>query len=128
MKKYLIFLLCISLIIITGCGKDNKLVCSKTTKQGDKTISLELVYDLDKDDIAKEASMVYDFGDEELAKNFCSAYKQKGKDSKISCSGSRITVSGLGILDNESSESNSMIGKTKDEIISMAFTDGFICE
>ena len=91
-------------------------------------MSLEVIFDLDENEKAKDASMVYDFGDTELANTFCEAYKQTTDASKVSCSGTKITIKGIDDSVDETDESEKMIGKTKEEIIAAAKEDGFSCK
>ena len=131
MKKYLLVVACALLLVVTGCSKKNQLICSMTgTNEDGQKQTMDVILDLDKDNKAIKASMVYDFGDKTLVDSMCDIYKQTEGADNVECSGTKITIKDMNksSITDEEDDSESMIGKTKDEIIALAKEDGFTCK
>ena len=128
MKKYYLVVFGIVLLFtVTGCGK-NKIVCSKSETSEGITMSVDVTVNLDKDDKATGASIVYDFGDKTTADTYCEFFKESDDSSKVDCSGTKITIKDIDAFDDEEVSSEKIVGKTKDEIIKAAEEDGFKCK
>lgn len=133
MKKYFVILVCtIVLLSVSGCGKNNQLKCSKTETEDGITMAVDFVLDFDKNDKVTDSTITYDLGDSSTAEMFCSIMKASVDSSNgesVTCSGSKITIKGLDNFDaDEDSDSEKLIGKTRDEVIAAAKEDGFTCK
>lgn len=127
MKKYLLFLICALLLVVTGCGK-KQLVCSRTGTVEGKTMSFDIVVDLDGNDKATNASLIIDYGDETLAQTMCESSKKTNGDVNIECSGTKVIMKNMDESADQAEDSDDMIGKTKEEIIKVAEEQGFTCK
>ena len=128
MKKYfLIVVFTLMLFTVTGCGK-KQVVCSKSETVEGKTMSVDVIIDLDENDKATGASMVYDFGDKETAETYCELLKQTGEADKLKCSGSKVTVKDIDNMSDEEEDSEKITGKTKEEFVKEAEAEGFTCK
>lgn len=130
MKKYLLIVLCALVLVVTGCGKKNQVVCTKTTIEGEVTIKEEGTFVLDKDDKVESADAVYTFNDEDLAKNYCDLFKTflgEEHQNSISCSSTKITIKDLHKLQDEE-DGTVLAGMKKDELIKFEEEQGYSCK
>lgn len=132
MKKTIVVLCLMALLLVTsGCGK-NQIVCSKTVTEDGQKMSVDVTLDLDNDEKVTNASLTYDFGDKESAEQYCSIFKialdESNKD-KIVCSGSKVTIKDMDAFDeDETEDSEKMVGQTKKEVIETATKEGYTCK
>ena len=119
MKKYFLLVFCALLLVVTGCGKKNQVICSGTTTEDGTEIKAEIIADFDKDDKLTTVTMIEDLGDKTKADQFCAMYNafasELSEGVSISCSGSKVTIKGYEKMDDDEESSESMIGKTKEE-------------
>lgn len=128
MKKYLTLIFCLMLLfLVTGCGK-NQVTCSKTETEDGKEMTLSIIADLDSNDVVTEASAVYDFGDKETADLFCETFKEGADASRVSCSGTKVTIKNIDDMEDEDIESEDAAGKTKEAFIQAAKEEGYTCK
>jgi uncharacterized lipoprotein YehR (DUF1307 family) len=134
MKKGFLVVLCVLLlVVVVGCGKksENEVVCSKTTTDGDKSVTEEGVFKLDSDNKVTGADATYTFSDKDVAASYCSLFKM-GIDSKysdlISCSDTKVTIKNLEKIAGDSDDSTKLVGMTKDELIKFETGEGYTCK
>lgn len=130
MKKYLLVLLCAFVLVVTGCGKKNQVVCSKTTSEGDQKVVEEGIFVLDKDNKVESAEGSYIFDDKDLAKNYCDLFKSLLDDefkNSISCSDNKVTIKDLHKMQDEDAETK-IVGLSKDELIKFEEEQGYSCK
>jgi len=125
MKKYFLIAV-VGVLLLTGCGKSNQVVCSASLEEGGLSMKVALVGTLENDKISKVA-YEYEFKDSATAEQYCSLIKLSYPDAQ--CSGSKITIpDATGML--ETGTDKKVIGMTKDEFISFAKADstGVTCK
>ena len=131
MKKYLLVVFCtLFLVLLAGCGKKNQVVCSGTLNEGGMTINAEVIANLDKDNKVTDASVVYDLGDSKTAETYCSFFKlmeDSEKGISISCSGSKITITGYAKAAGETEE-ESLEGASKEDFIKAMEAQKLTCK
>jgi hypothetical protein len=117
MKKYFLMVLCaLLLLVVTGCGNKNQVVCTGSMSEGGVEVKAEMVAEFDKDDKLTTVTVTEDLGDKEKADQMCALFKafvpaDSGVD--ISCSGSKVTIKGYENMADD--EEDKMIGMTKEE-------------
>ena len=98
----------------------------------DKFLTREEIVDMylvmDNDDRIKEASVLYDLGDKTKAEVLCEQLKKAYDESKIECSGTKITVKGMDDFTEDVKDSVKMVGRTKDEFTKEAVSAGYTCK
>ena len=118
MKKSLLLLLgVLMLVVVTGCGKKNQVTCSASMSEGGVDMKAEVVADFDKDDKLTDATITYDVSDSKTAETYCALFKlmeDADKGITVSCSGSKITITGYANIDSSEDE-ETIIGVTKEE-------------
>ncbi len=127
MKKYFFVVFFALLVVLVGCGNKNQVKCTGEMNEGGMTIKAEVVADLDGDNKVKDATIVYDLGDETTATTYCSFFKlmeDKEKGIEISCSGSKITIKGYAQVDEGEEK---LAGSTKDDFVKAMEAEGFKC-
>ena len=132
MKKYLLVVFCaLVALVVSGCGGNkNQVTCTGTMTDSGMNIKAELVADFDDNDKLTDATVVYDLGDSDTAKQWCSLFQLMGDESKgikVSCSGSKITITGYAKMDVEDEE-DTMVGKTKEEFKKAMEAEKFTCK
>jgi hypothetical protein len=119
MKKYSLIALAALLLVVTGCGgSKNKVTCTATEEEGGIKMTAELVAEFDKDDKLSDATVTYDLGDSTVAKQYCSLFQlmeDEEKGVKVSCSGSKVTISGY--ANAQSDDDEEVLGMSRDEFI-----------
>ena len=128
MKKYYLMAFCALLLLVTGCGKESQVICSKTETEEGKTMTMEVVVNFDKKDKAKDATFVYNFGDKETTDTFCEVFKKSTDASKISCTDTTVTITDIDNMGDEDVDSKKIAGQDKDEFIKDAIKEGFTCK
>lgn len=106
MKKYLSLIAVLSVLFITGCGKENKLTCNKTKDMSGSTLNTEFVTTF-KDDYATktEAKIVADCETEEIAKAFAKQYEGK-EGHTVKVDKKKVTVKYKLTVDEENKRSD----------------------
>ena len=118
MKKYFLIAV-VSILLLTGCGKNSQVVCSAELEEGGLYMKVSLVGTLEKDKISKVA-YEYEFKDSSTVEQNCKLIQQMYPDAK--CSGKKITIpDATGMLAN--GNDRKIIGMTRDEFISFAKSD-----
>ena len=88
MKKFLLVL--VAAFLLTGCG--SKVTCTFSGDLFGQKITSEISAPVENDKITKATTkMTVEFEDEKTAKEGCTEAK-KDKDSKVTCSGKKVTV------------------------------------
>lgn len=130
MKKYLFATLFVLMLVVSGCGKKNQLVCSKTTEEAGKTYTEEAIFELDKDNKVVKASGKYTFSDKESAKTYCNLFTSFIGSDYIKCADKEIEIVNLEKLDEDSEDEDAIkiVGMTKDEIVQLEKTEGYTCK
>ena len=129
MKKYLLVVVCaLLLVVVTGCGNKNQIVCSQEMTESGLTMKGEIIASLDGDNKVSDLSLSVDLGNKELANSYCEFYKQSADGAKVSCSGTKVTVDGLASLDDDDDEDDKTIGLTKEDFIKKAEQEGYTCK
>lgn len=128
MKKGILALTCALLLcVVTGCNNEKQLKCSKMVTESGKTLTAELVADLNKDNKIIKALLTYKFGDKETAETFCKLLQEAQKT--VSCSGKSVTFENIENLEDQNADASSrIIGKTKDALKAEAEENGFSCK
>ena len=128
MKKYFLVALCAVLFLaVSGCGSSkNQVSCTRSETEDGITMSLTINADLDSNNKITGGSYVINISDKTLAETYCNLYKESSKS--VTCSGNKITMNGLDSMDDETNDSEKIVGKTKDEFIEMAKADGYTCK
>ena len=123
MKKYCLMAFCaLLLLVVTGCGNKNQVVCTASINEAGMNIKAEVTGELDKDNKIASVIVSYDLGSKETANQYCQLFKlseNADKGIKVNCSGSKVTIEGLASMDMDSKE-DKVIGLTKDEFIKKA--------
>ena len=114
MKKYLLVVLCaLLLVVVTGCGSKNTVVCSGKIEG----YEAELTAEFDDNDKLTTVTAVEDVGSKEAADQMCalsSLFEAQGVT--VSCSGSKVTIKGFEkMTDSEDEDDVKMVGLTKEE-------------
>ncbi len=110
MKKYLkLFSILLVLLVLAGCGKQNKLVCSATMDEEGVKMTGEITALFDSSNKFTDAEVTYILDNETTAQTYCSLFKlaeDEEKGIKVECSGKKITIKGFGnmIADDEDDE------------------------
>ena len=128
MKKYLFVVFFALLVVLVGCGNKNQVKCTGEMNEGGLNIKAEVIADLDGDNKVKDATVVYDLGDETTATTYCSFFKLMEDSSKgisISCSGSKITIKGYAQMDDGEEK---LAGTTKDDFVKAMEAEGLTCK
>ena len=128
MKKYFFVVFFALLVVLVGCGNKNQVKCTGEMNEGGLNIKAEVVADLDGDNKVKDATVVYDLGDETTATTYCSFFKLMEDSSKgisISCSGSKITIKGYAQMDDGEEK---LAGTTKDDFVKAMEAEGLTCK
>lgn len=130
MKKYLFVTLFALMLVVSGCGKKNQVVCSKTTEADGKTYKEEAVFELDKDNKVTKASGKYTFSDKESAETYCNLFKSFIESDYIKCTDKEIEIVNLEKIaeDSEDEETTKILGMTKDEIMQLEQEEGYTCK
>jgi hypothetical protein len=132
MKKYLLVVLCAAfLFAVTGCGGKKQVVCTKTEEEDGQKITMQVSADLDKSDKITDVSITYDFGDKEMASTYCELFKSTSdKSDAVTCDGSKITIKGADNFDeeDETEDSEKIVGKAKADFVKEAEEEGFTCK
>ena len=132
MKKYLLVVICLLLLVVTGCGKKdskkdeptptpvpkNTVVCSGTISESGMNMKAEITAEFDSSDLLTDASVVYEMSDSTTANQYCSLFKLMQDSSKgitVSCDGNKITINGYAKIDVEDENDKGLIGATKEE-------------
>ena len=118
MKKYFLVVFCaLLLFIVTGCGSSNQVKCTGSMEEDGQKFEAEVIGEFDKDDKLTTVTMIEDVGDKEKADQVCAMYNafasQMPEGVKVSCSGSKVTITGYEKMDEE--DEDQIVGKTKDE-------------
>lgn len=122
MKKYLLVVFG-ALLLVTGCGKKNQVVCTASMSEGGMNMEAEVVGELDKDNKISSVTVTYDLKDKSTADSYCSLFKMATNSEKgvsVECSGTKVIMKGLEGLDTDSDEEDKVIGLTKEEFIKKA--------
>ena len=121
MKKFGAFLF-VSTLLLTGCGKNNKVTCSGTQEEGGKKFTTEITATL-KDDKVNSLSSKMTFGDEESAKEYCgmlalasSFTSNENEKIDYKCDGKSVTINNFENLVSDDDD-DKIIGLTKQEFI-----------
>ena len=98
MKKYGIIALVFGVILITGCGNGNKVVCSGTEKMDQTKIEIKVIGKL-KNDKVISVSNERTFADEKDVETYCEGLKRVNDaalsdDAKIDyeCKGKKVVI------------------------------------
>ncbi len=130
MKKYFLVVVCaLLLFVVTGCGNKNQLKCTGSMEDSGLKINAEVVADFDENDKLTDATIVYDLGDSDTAKAWCSIFeymKDADKGIDVKCSGSKITITGYAKVADDDEES--MVGKTKEEFKEAMAAEQITCK
>ncbi len=126
MKKYVfVSLLMIIVFTLTGCG-EKKVVCSHDQIMDDKKVDVKFILTLDDNNVIKLASVSYDFSDKESADKVCESLTEYNKNGNISCNNRNIYINNIEEL--EDSYKDRIVGKDKEEIVSMLENSGYSCK
>ena len=131
MKKYLLALVCATLVFAVGCGNKNQLKCTGTQTEGGVTVKGEVIADLDADNKITDATIVYDLGEKDTADQYCSIFKlMEDTDNgvTVSYSGTKITIKGFAKLESEDDDDDGLLGATKEEFIKAMEKEEFTCK
>ena len=120
----------ISILFVTGCGSKNQVKCTGTFTEGGFSMDADLIADFDGDEKITDAKVIMDLKDSTTANQFCTLYKMAEDSAKgitVSCSGSKITITGFGKLESEDDD-DKFVGKTKEEFIKAMEAENFTCK
>ena len=134
MKKY-IFLIMISILFLTGCGKSvskNQIICTGTEDDEDGMVTTKVTANY-KDEKITSVSAEMTFEDEDVAKQTCDMYDfmnsfADSEDKKIEyeCKGKTIIIKDLSNFDSE--EEENIIGMSKKDFISKMKEQNISCK
>ena len=123
MKKYSLIALAALLVVVTGCGgggSKNTVTCTATSNEGGIEMKAEVVAEFDSNDKLEDATVTYDLGDSTVANQYCSLFKlmeDESKGVKVTCSGTKVTMTGFAQLESEDEDDESAIGMSKEDFI-----------
>ena len=112
-------LLIVGTLLLTGCG--NKVVCSSTVKDGDKTAKIKITANM-KNNKVSSVNAEMNFDSEDTAKQTCSSLElinsfntDESKKLDFKCKGKKITIKDYDKLGSD--DEDKLVGLTKDEFI-----------
>ena len=122
MKKGIItFAAVLSLVLVTGCGSKNQVVCSGKVDDGDDSYEAKMVANL-KDGKVSDGYIEMTYNDKKTVETMCKALdftNSMAKDDKdkvdFKCNGKTIRINTL-----EMDEDDKYVGLSKDEFIKKA--------
>ena len=131
-KILLLFILCLS-VILTGCGKTEKVTCTNEKKYGVSSLKTEAVVKFKKGYKVEYKTVVEATLDSESsAKNFAESYEKESKDDKdadnfkiksVKQDNNKVTV-----ISYETKDSIKKNKKTKEQVIDELKNSGFECK
>lgn len=121
MKKFLV--LSLAVLLLAGCGKSNKVVCSGKVEEGGETYEAKITGYLENDKIKSvDAEMV--FTSEETAKTMCGLMslangmaEEDGQKLDVKCDGKKMTIKGFDKLDSTEEDESKLTNATKEDFI-----------
>lgn len=121
MKK--LFILLFAVVLIAGCGKSNKVVCSGNVEEAGQKYEMKVTGYLENDKIKTiDAEMI--FGDDEAAKTMCglmnlvNGFAEKEEDKiDIKCDGKKMTIKGFEKYDASEESETEFMNMTKEKFI-----------
>ncbi len=105
-KKLSIALAACAVVLMTGCGKTDKLTCTNEQSFGSATLKTEAVITF-KDDYATKTvtTMVAEFDSEDTANSFADNYKDK-EDYEVKQDGSKVTITQTQTVSKDSAKAD----------------------
>ena len=126
MKKTLIFLCMVCMVtIMTGCGKTEKITCTREQEFGTAKLNSEIEVTF-KEGYATstETTMVATFESEDTANEFASNYKDN-EEYKVKQDGNKVTVKQTQKVEKEEAKSEE---NKKDKVKSYLESEKFTCK
>ena len=125
MKKLSAILAIFMLIILTGCGKTEKLTCTNEQAFGTASLTTDTVITFKKGYATKtETTMVATFDSEETATSFAENYKDKDEYT-VKQDGSKVTVKNVQTVSKEAAKADE---NKKDYVRDYLEGRGFTCK
>lgn len=128
MKKLFTFaLLGLSMVMLTGCGK-NQITCTGAEEQDGQKIEMKVTAK-PKDGKVTEATATMTFAEEDTAKQMCSLFEmangltEEGKKLDIKCDGKDITIKNYLLMQDDAKEEY-----TEDEFIKLMEDGKLTCK
>lgn len=131
MKRYFLIVLCILLLCVVGCSKNNQIICSKTITEDGETVLEERTFYLDKNSKVETASETFTFSSKEDAKDYCDMFNDvfgSNYSDLIICSDKEITINNYEKLIDGEDSSIRIVGLTKEELINLGDSSGYTCK
>ena len=133
MKKYLL-LLVVGLLLVTGCGNGNEVVCTIKKTENGVTTSAELIAKLEEDKVV-DADIKMTFDNEEMAQAFCAILRlattteDGGQSIKLKCKTKTLVMKNLKNLSSDTIDVDTTVfGFTKEEFINAMEEEGYSCK
>lgn len=126
MKKGLsLVLVSILAVLTTGCGKTEKMTCTKDQKVGVVNLNQKIEYTI-KDGYATESTLYIkaEFTNEESAETFSKNYSEE-KDYKVELNGSTVNITSTETVDKDSAKAD--VNK-KENVKKTTEAEGFTCK
>ena len=122
--KYKIFLLLSLGIMLTGCGNKTveTITCIYQNTNEETKYKTEVVAEVNKDNIIKDATATINFKDENLAKEMCNNFSVVDDAENVKCTDTKIVIKKY---------HTSISGKkdlTKDAFVEYMTNNNYICE
>ncbi len=125
MKKCLGLIVVLSVLLITGCGNEEKITCNKTNDVSGSTLNTEVVTSF-KDDYAtkSDVKIVAECENEDIAKGFAKQYEGK-EGHTVKVDKNKVTVKYKTTVDEESKKADE---NKKSQVKTYYENQGYTCK
>lgn len=124
MRKNVLLVILLLLVTVTGCGKSNRLKCSKKTEEVDVGYTTETIVSGKMEDdvvVGADLKMIMTFEDESRAQSSYQVIMEGTSEDGVD-----VSINGKVITVTETQEFPEAV--TKDEFIASYNEDGYVCE
>ena len=129
MEKYLLVIVCVLLLFMAGCTK-NQIKCSGNQTDAGISFKSDIAALFDKDNKLQDVMVIYDFGNKKTTNQYCSIFKlmeNADKGISVNCLGSKIIIKGFAKIDSFRGK-NELLGITKEEFKKTMEKANFTCK
>lgn len=125
MRKKMYLAVLLALVLLTGCGKKEKMTCTSEQTFGTAVLTTEMTVTFKKGYLeSTETVMSIEFETEETAESFADTYR--GRDGyTVNVDGTKVSVKNVDKVDGDSTEVKE---NKKDEVKDYLTERGFTCK
>ena len=133
MKKGLLLILCVLLLIVTGCGKDKQVACTGDAISDDGvTLHASVTGELDSNEKVVNIKHEFEFSDVTVANRYCNTLKSLETirlGTKVTCSDKTIRIEGFDRINVAEPEVGEVVlNQTKNDFIRVAKLEEYTCQ